>query len=196
MATIPIDANQTCVVDPATFDRWFASGSPAANGAVKPASSVSFTTDNPNGGAGPNVCNFYQWGAQMFLWLTSPAGDGLVLDGPPIFTVTPADANKQRTLIPNNTGANFKLALRTTKGDDIGEVGQASGSGVLLSKKGTLVYYGIAVNDVYAYFLSGQKGTSLLSAATDFPRNAADLKAVVDYDTCVWWRRADSEPDG
>lgn len=182
MPLIPTDADQTCVVDPATFDGWFASGNPAANGPVKPASSVSFTTDNPNGGSGPNVCNFYQWGAQMFLWLTSPAGDGLVLDGPPIFTVTPAGADGQRTLIPNsNTGANFGLALRTTKGDDIGEVGQAGGSGVLVSQKGALVYYGIAVNDVYAYFLSGQKGTSPLSTATDFPRNAADLKAVVDY---------------
>jgi len=116
----------------------------------------------------------------MFLWLTSPEDGGLVLEGPAIFTVSPASDNK-RSLIPNTTGANFRMALRTTKADDVGEFGQAGGNGVSLSQQNALVDYGIAVNDVYAYSLSGQKSGPPLSAETAFPRNATDLQAVVDY---------------
>ena len=39
-------AAATCTVEPATFSGWFESGSVTAGGAVNPASSVSFTTDN------------------------------------------------------------------------------------------------------------------------------------------------------
>ena len=73
---IPTDMARTCVVDSTDFKSWFSNGKPTVNGPVKPASSVSFTSDHPNKSKGkvegPNICNFYQWGAQMFLWLTSP----------------------------------------------------------------------------------------------------------------------------
>ena len=62
---LPADAKPTCAVSAATFATWFQSGTPAANGVVNPANGINF----PNS---PN-CSFYQWAAQMFLWLTSPA---------------------------------------------------------------------------------------------------------------------------
>ncbi len=116
----------------------------------------------------------------MFLWLTSNEGDDLVLDGPSIFTGTTLDSAGKRDLIPNTNGANFSMALRTGKVDDIGDVGQAGSHGVLLSQQEALVYYGIHANDVYGYFLSGQM-TGGIKDAVDFPRNISDLKTVMAY---------------
>lgn len=181
---IPTDMARSCVIDSTAFKSWFSGGKITANGPVNPASSVSFTSDHPNKSKGkvegPNVCNFYQWGAQMFLWLTSPEGDGLVLDSPSVFTVTPMNKAGKRQMIRNISGANFAMALRVGKVDDIGEVGQAGSNGVLLSQKRALVYYGIHVNDVYGYFLSGDMSRRFLDM-TDFPWNASDLKKIVVY---------------
>ena len=63
--TLPNDAQPRCAVSQTTFASWFQSGNPMANGVVNPANGLTF----PNA---PN-CSFYQWAAQMFLWLTSPA---------------------------------------------------------------------------------------------------------------------------
>ncbi len=177
---IPKDVKPTCVAD---LDKWFADGTPTKNGLVNPADSLTFTTDN-SGNGGPDLCNFYQWGAQMFLWLTSPNADGQpVFDSQSFFNVSPEDSNGNRTLIPN-TGSAAKFALRAAKQDDgqeeIGEVGQAGGSGVLMSQQKSLVYYGIHVNEVYGYFLTGQKDGGLPNATT-FPRNQADLAAIQAY---------------
>jgi len=176
---IPSDVQETCVVEPATFNGWFEGGQPTPNGAVNPPSSVTFTSDN-SANDGPDVCNFYQWGAQMFLWLTSPAGDDQwVFDSPAFFDVSPS-INGKRTLIPNTGGVGNTFALRAAKPEDIGETGQAGGSGVLLSQQQSLVYYGIHINEVYGYFLTGQMGGSL-PGATTFPENEADLAAVQAY---------------
>jgi hypothetical protein len=56
------------------------------------------------------------------------------------------------------------------------ETGQANG-GVLESRTGSLVYYSIMVNDVYAYFLTGQKTLEFL--ATQFPTTQRELNEVV-----------------
>lgn len=165
------DAEATCVVPPATFDAWFDSGAPTAGGTVANANSLDFSPTS--------LCDFLLWGQQMFLWLTSPAGDGLVVDGPDFFTVTPIDANGERHLIPS-TEATATTALRARKGDEIGELGQAGGGGVLMSQGKSLVYYGIHVNDVYAYFVSGQKDGNLPDA-TAYPHNDADVKALQAY---------------
>ena len=157
---LPQDVQADCTVDGADFSTWFESGNPSADGAVKPADSESFPTDN-------SVCDFYKWGAQMFLWLSSPSGDGRVLDSPALFNVMPADASGKRYLQSNDTGEAVQFALRTEKFDDIGEVGQAGSSGALMSQNGALVYYGVHVNDVYGYFLTGQKGGEL--DQTTFP---------------------------
>jgi hypothetical protein len=61
------------------------------------------------------------------------------------------------------------------------EIGEAETGGVLLGQYRTLIYYGIAVNDVYAYFLTGAKGGGLTPAPTQFPTTQADLQKIVDF---------------
>jgi hypothetical protein len=60
------------------------------------------------------------------------------------------------------------------------EEGQATGDS-LLSQANSLVYYTIVVNDVYAYFLTGNKTGGILPAATEFPNTSAQLTAVTNY---------------
>ncbi len=62
------------------------------------------------------------------------------------------------------------------------EEGQATGDS-LLSQANSLVYYTIVVNDVYAYFLTGNKTGGILPAATEFPNTSAQLTAVTNYAT-------------
>ncbi|WP_299627240.1 hypothetical protein [uncultured Tateyamaria sp.] len=175
---MPTDAAQTCLADIAP---WFG-GTVTENGAVMPPSSVTFTDDNPNGGEGPQICNFYQWGAQTFLWLTSPEGDGRVLDGEAIFNVLPANEDGVRYFQNAASVDALNVVLRSEKGDVIGEVTQAGFSGgTLMSQGNSLVYYGVHTNDVYADFLTLQKNTVLGSDITDFPANADALMAVLDY---------------
>jgi hypothetical protein len=64
------------------------------------------------------------------------------------------------------------------------EVGQAEGAGggdVLLSQGNSVVYYTIIVNDVYAYFLTGNKTGGITPPATHFPTTAADLANIVAF---------------
>lgn len=182
--TIPDNVEQSCLVSSTEFNDWFGGTAPVAGAPADPRSSVTFPTQN-------TVCDFYRWGAQMFLWLTSPEGQGIVLDGPSIFTVNTADW----TLIADSD-APTQMALRSEKTDDIGEIGQTdSNSGVLMSQAGSLVYYGVHVNDVYAYFLTGQKcepdsngascpaggAASSYIQADVFPINSGDLTAVETF---------------
>ena len=181
---IPSDAKPTCTVSTSEFDGWFAGGSPSAGGLVDAADSMTFPTDN-------TVCDFYKWGAQMFLWLTSPSGDGLILDSPAIFNVLPAE-NNMRMLQSNADNAPSVLSLRQEKNDataaetidTVGELGQAGSGAALMAQPGpdgtsSLVYYGVHVNDGYGYFLTGQKGGELTE--TVFPRNETDLEALIAY---------------
>src|SRR5215469_6137513 len=75
---IPTDAQDLCLLPPATFATWFQSGSVSLNGVVKPADSTIMLEPN---------CDFYQWAQQDFLWLTSPApsnygGGAHIFDSP------------------------------------------------------------------------------------------------------------------
>lgn len=171
--SLPTDVDLTCEVSSKDFGNWFVGGTPALNGPVNPADSVNLSTSS-------SVCDFYKWGAQMFLWVTSPSGNGLVLDSPALFNVLPANANKVRYLQANSATTTPAFSVRSTKQDDIGEVGQAGSSGVLLSQQGSLVYYGVHVNDVYGYFLTGQKNNAFPQLTT-FPRNQSDLTSVTNY---------------
>lgn len=175
---LPPDPKPTCVVTPAQLATWFASGTVTPGGFVDPADSVGFSPSND--------CDFYKWSSQMFLWLTSPStaspygGGSSMFDSPVFYDVSPQNAQHQRTLIPNTPGIpNPILPIRVNKPEEIGEVGQAGGSGVLISQAGSLVYYGIHVNDVYAQFLTGQKAGAI--PATDFPTTQADLNAIQAY---------------
>lgn len=164
--SIPTDMAETCTTD---ISGWYA-GAHGPDAPVKPPSSVTFTTDYGD----PSVCDFYIWGEQMFLWLTSPDGDGLVLDSNAFLNVSIEDSDGQRSFLPNADGQPLNLALRSEK---LGEVGQAFSAGVLFSQQGSMVYYGVHTNTEYGYFLTGQKGGAF-PEAKDFPRNAADLKAL------------------
>ena len=169
---LPSNVQPTCTVPSSTFATWFQTGTPSSGGVVNGADSVNFPTNN-------TVCDFYTWGAQMFLWLTSPTpSGGLVLDSQTIFNVLPANAASARFLQPN-TGSTPYFALRAEKFDEIGELGQAGSNGVLLSQQGSLVYYGVHVNQIYAFFLTGQKNGQI--QATVFPRNSQDLSQVIKY---------------
>jgi hypothetical protein len=62
------------------------------------------------------------------------------------------------------------------------EPGQAGGGGVLLSQNGSLIYYIIAVNDVFAYHRTMQ-GAAVIPTPTGitFPMTMADANAVVAF---------------
>jgi hypothetical protein len=60
------------------------------------------------------------------------------------------------------------------------EEGQATGD-ALLSQAKSLVYYTLAVNDVYAYFLTGNKTGGITPAATVFPNTPGGLTAVTNF---------------
>lgn len=169
--SLPSDVAMTCPVSEEMFRDWFF-GSVVKNGSVKAADSVNFPKQN-------TTCMFYQWGAQMFLWLTSPVDDGLVLDGPAFFTVLPPNAQGKRLLVSNDESRTLKVALRSGKPDTVGEIGQAGGGGVLMSQGESLVYYGLHVNNIFAYFLTGQKEDFF--AMTKYPYNDRQLKAVEVY---------------
>jgi hypothetical protein len=67
------------------------------------------------------------------------------------------------------------------------EQGQAGGGAVLMAQppaqqqSGSLVYYALQVNDVYAYFLTGTKDNQILPAATQFPTTSAQLAQIKAY---------------
>lgn len=95
---VPSNAKPLCAVSPTTFAGWFVSGKPSLNGAVNPVDGITF----PN----QNDCNFYNWGEQMFLWLTSPASGGygsrgLVFTSPIFYNVSGASAAGTRTYSQN-----------------------------------------------------------------------------------------------
>lgn len=130
--TLPPDAQTTCTVSNTMFNGFFHSGTAAVNGVVDPANSINF----PNN-INLHNCDFYQWSQQMFLWLTSPTpptyggGGGRIFASPQFFTVSPADANGNRTLIPNPSNGLLHLNLRAA------QVG-IHGLPVVMSKSGLM----------------------------------------------------------
>ncbi|BBB64801.1 hypothetical protein UNDYM_0548 [Undibacterium sp. YM2] len=58
-------------------------------------------------------------------------------------------------------------------------IGQAGGSNVLVAQNGSLVYYSIAANDLFAYFLTQRKPNA--PANLMFPTTAQELADVVAY---------------
>jgi hypothetical protein len=64
------------------------------------------------------------------------------------------------------------------------EQGQAGDSSVLEAQttaNGSLVYYATVVNDVYAYFATGQKDGAI--SATTFPTSMSDLNSIIAFAT-------------
>lgn len=173
---IPANPAPDCTADIAA---WFPGGI-AADGTVTPPNSLGFTDAH---GGDPTACDFYTWGAQAFLWLMSPAEDGRVIDSSAIFNVLP-DENGTRQFQRSTPGTRLTVAVRAQKDDDVvGEIGQAGGGGALMSQGGSLVHYGVHTNDLYGYFLTGQKAATggIDPAPTMYPHNAADMTALTTY---------------
>ncbi len=172
LSSIPQDAFQSCTLTQSQFNSWFVSGTATENGPVNPPTSVGFV-HNDN-------CDFYQWSAQMFLWLTSSSPNaGTVMESPTFYTVSPKDASGKRTLIPHVKGQLMRAVSNVSKDGLIdSEEGQATDD-VLMAKDGSLIYYISMVNDVYAQFLTGVAAGKL--TGTTFPTTQAELAQIVAY---------------
>lgn len=120
-------------------------------------------------------CDFYKWGAQMFLWLTStidavpsaPTHPEFSARLPYVFNseffyrlssdhaeLLPQGLDRQTDPSPQ-----LSINLRTSKSDEDETIAQAGGSGVLLTQASapvspSVTYYGIHVNRLYGYFLN------------------------------------------
>ncbi len=158
-----------CTVSETTFDTWFDSNSVTTDGKVVVADSLNFTpsVSNPN-------CDFYKWSWQMFLWSlsTNELTDKLTFQGDGFYNVS---GNTELT-------DNSQIEVRVEK---LSRLDQASSRAVLMSRSfhynvnESLVYYGVHVNDVFAYFSLGQQASKIV--ATDFPTTEDELLAVENY---------------
>lgn len=61
------------------------------------------------------------------------------------------------------------------------EQGQAGGASVLMAQNGSLVYYSTAVNDVFAYMVTGAKNGGISPAPTKFPTTQAELDVITNF---------------
>ena len=129
---LPSDAMPTAAVPSDTFASWFASGKPSLNGLVKPVDSINFGS-NEKPGVDANI-KFYNWSQQMFLWITSPVGDGAdarVMTSPTFFLVSEINEKGERVLRPQKPGEVQRFATRTA------QVGP-NGFPVILNKAGKM----------------------------------------------------------
>ncbi len=168
----PEDYKNSCGVSQQELDRWFSAGQVKENAPVVPADSFAFPpVEN-------TLCDFYHWGAQMFLWLTSPdGGGGQVFDSAGFYDVV-ARPGGGFAFAPSSGSAPNAMQLRGTKPEDIGNTGQAGGHDVLISQAKALTYYGIHANDIFADYRTGQynglfKDTPL---AENFPDSREDME--------------------
>lgn len=161
-----------CSISATEFSTWFASGKLTDGGLVKFADSVGFPTNNTK-------CDFYKWAHQMFLWIVSPAAGGILLDSPVFYDVN--FTNTGAVYLPNTLGTvGNRFALRGTKPENFQPGGQAGGNDTLLSLNGSLVYFGVHANDVYAWFNTAVTNGAL-PANSPFPSTQAQLNAIVQY---------------
>jgi hypothetical protein len=168
---LPDNVYPSCTLSQTTFNSWFQSGTASENGAVTPANSVDFVHNNN--------CDFYQWSARMFLWITSPQASGYNLNSPLFYTVSPPDSLKQRVLIPNSPGTPLRAAANISKDGLVdSEEGQATDD-VLMAQNGSLLYYITFVNDMYAVWMSGVKAGAL--PGNSFPSTSKDRDAILAY---------------
>ena len=155
------------------LNNWFTNGKVSLNGQVMAANSVDFNN-------GTNI-DFYKWSEQMFLWITSPEDNTIVLETPEFYTVSPpysSSGSKKRDLIPHNPSKTLSASVNIIKLDT--EEGQAGSDDVLMSKDGSILYYITFVNDVYAKFLDGSK-KGKLNDSISFPTTQRELDSIVAF---------------
>jgi hypothetical protein len=101
----------------------------------------------------------------------------------PILQTLLPPASSRRPLIVQK----FMIGGMTVFLDPFGNVveveqGQATTDGVLMAQSGSLIYYAIMVNDVYAYFLTGLNDKQInLTFPGQFPTTPADLKQITQF---------------
>ncbi len=162
----------TCNLSDSNFDSWFVSGKASKNGPVTFANSVDFPEEN-------TVCDFYKWSHQMFLWVTSPAGQSIVLESALFYDVI-FDAEGNGTYVSSSEDSN-KFNLRGAKPQRIQAAGQAGGGDTLLTLNGSLVYFGINVNDVYAWFNTAVTNGVITPDTVPFPTTMGELQSITQY---------------
>lgn len=152
-ARLPADVKLTCTAD---IEPWFFTGKVSGNGWVKPANSLNpIFKDFKNN----SLCDFYKWGSQMFLWLTSREEGRHVFNTSPTFYNLSVESHDQREFL---TGEGpMLMTARKSKVDDEIELGQAGNNDALISQQKSLVYYGLHANDVFAVFTTQQKQGAL-----------------------------------
>lgn len=174
-ANLPTDVDNTCAV---TLADWFPSDHVVTNGWVEPADST-----NPIFNAKYNTqCDFFKWGSQMFLWLTSGVTDRHVFNYTPNFyNISVENTNSKRQFLRSN--GTLMLTVRDAKIDGNIELGQAGGDDVLLSQDDSLVYYGIHANDIFTAYTIGQKKGAFKNQTLNdqFPVTDDELDTVVQY---------------
>jgi hypothetical protein len=106
-------ANAQSVTPPAAtcqatnFNTWLAPSQP-------PTGPLSFVPPNSTTFPGPPSCNFYLWGAQMFLWLTSPDAKGNLNIFSPTFYTAIENANGGFEFVQNEgAGATGPLMAKS-----------------------------------------------------------------------------------
>lgn len=153
------------------LNNWFTNGKVSLNGQVMAANSVDFNN-------GTNI-DFYKWSEQMFLWITSPEDNTIVLETPEFYTVSPPySSSEKRDLIPHNPSKTLSASVNIIKLDS--EEGQAGSDDVLMSKDGSILYYITFVNDVYAKFLDGSKKEKL-NDSISFPTTQRELDSIIAF---------------
>lgn len=183
-AHLPQNAKATCTADVAS---WFPNERITANGWVMPANGLApIFADFKNN----TRCDFYRWGAQMFMWLASGTGSKHVFNSPPDFYNVSVAENGKRYFLPE-AGA-MTLTVRKSKTDEEIELGQAGGGDVLLSQKQSLVYYALHANDVYALYTTGRKNND--SALPDnFPSTKEEIDSVIKFASEYGYPLSDTE---
>lgn len=186
---IPTDAQAACPLTKEDLSAWYQSGTITLDGLVKPADSLNFSLGTNH------HCSFYQWSAQMFLWLTSPTSGtgGRVFDSPVFYDV--GFQNDKGIMIPHSSGKVKNLAVRSSQAGPRGKLiqvaddgsiseigtGQALGNGTLMAQNGSLVYYSVQVNNVYADFFTGTSQNAFNPAINQFPTSPDQLKQIMIF---------------
>jgi hypothetical protein len=156
-------------------------------GTNQPPDNVSFMGND-------HACKFFKQAEQMFLWLTSPVGGkGSYVFNSPLFFNAWSDGSSVRTVAPitRDDARRGQIPLDVKIDIEPGEAGPTTP--VLMTQDGRLVYYLVEVNDVYAYFLTGQKTREINPVPTHFPASKPDLEGIKRFASRHNMRFADAE---
>jgi hypothetical protein len=167
---LPADAMQICTVDQAAFANWFG-GTVTTNAVATPADSLIYREQD---------CDFHQWAERMFLWLTSPEGNGgRMFHSSDFYAVSPPMPPDGRRTMTRNQDHRVKFDLLRSKPMESGQAGM--GYVLMAATNNSPVYYETQVNDVYAYFTTGKKTGAIQPVPTRFPITQEELDSILRF---------------